>query len=253
MTVQDLIAALDIPGNCRVDQRVPKKLLVENGAPTASDKRQINDGIEEIQWLASLKPHTIGVPEYRDDVREYLEIAVLSVTLRNDAKAGRLAELVHRAVPYPVVLLLNTEQSLTLSVAHKRWAQNEADKVVLDGGVVAVTLPGKPPASAIETTFMQAFGLGRQPQTTLYALYQGWLDTLTALQAAQITGQFVVSATPEQAAARRVALHRCRDIDSQIASLRSSAAKENQLARQVAINLDIKTLQAEKSVVRALL
>lgn len=251
MTLQDFIAALDIPGNCRVDQRVPKKLLVENGAPTASDKRQINDGIEEIQWLASLKPNTIGVPAYRDDVREYLEIAVLSVTLRSEAKAGRLAELVHRAIPYPVVLLLNTEQSLTLSAAHKRWAQNEADKMVLDGSVVAVTLPGKPPASAIETTFMQAFGLGRQPQTTLYALYQGWIDTLTALQAAQVTGRFVVSATPEQAAARRAALLCCRDIDSQIASLRTSAAKEKQLARQVAINLEIKALQAEKSAVSA--
>lgn len=250
MTLPDFIAALDIPGNCRVDQRVPKKLLVENGAPTASDKRQINDGIEEIQWLASLKPHTIGVPAYRDDVREYLEIAVLSVTLRNDAKAGRLVELVHRAIPYPVVLLLNTKQSLTLSVVHKRWAQNEAGKVVLDGGVVAVTLPGKPPASAIETTFMQAFGLGRQPQTTLYALYQGWIDALTALQAAQITGQFIDSTTAEQAAARRVALHRCRDIDSRIASLRTSAAKEKQVARQVVINLEIKTLQAERSAVR---
>ena len=81
MTVQDLITALDLPGSCRVDQRVPKKLLVENGAPTAGDKRQINDGIEEIQWLAALKPNTIGVPEYRDDVREYLEIAVLSLSL----------------------------------------------------------------------------------------------------------------------------------------------------------------------------
>ena len=37
MTVQDLIAALELPSSCRVDQRIPKKLLVENGAPTAAD------------------------------------------------------------------------------------------------------------------------------------------------------------------------------------------------------------------------
>ena len=61
---------------------MPKKLLLENGAPTAADKRQINDGIEELLWVAALKPTTIGVPEYRDDVREYLEIAVLSLVLR---------------------------------------------------------------------------------------------------------------------------------------------------------------------------
>jgi hypothetical protein len=58
-----------------VNQRVPKKLLLENGAPTAADKRLINEGIEELLWLAALKPTTIGVPEYRDEVREYLEIA----------------------------------------------------------------------------------------------------------------------------------------------------------------------------------
>ena len=75
-----LIAAFDLPAGARVEQRVPKKLLVENGAPTAADKRPINEGIEEAHWLAALKPTTIGVPEYRDDVREYLEIAVLSIS-----------------------------------------------------------------------------------------------------------------------------------------------------------------------------
>ena len=47
MTVQALtglmISALGLPASCRVDQRVPKKMLVENGAPTSADKRLIND------------------------------------------------------------------------------------------------------------------------------------------------------------------------------------------------------------------
>src|SRR5580704_5496838 len=94
-----LIEALDLPESCRVNQRVPKKLLLENGAPTSADKRIINDSIDELLWLAALKPTTIGVPEYRDEVREYVEIAVLRLTLRNPAKATRLVELVHRAVP----------------------------------------------------------------------------------------------------------------------------------------------------------
>lgn len=250
MTVQDIIAALDLPGSCRVDQRVPKKLLVENGAPTASDKRQINDGIEEIQWLAALKPNTIGVPEYRDDVREYLEIAVLSVTLRGNAKAGRLAELVHRAVPYPMVLLLNSEQTLMLSLAHKRWAQNEARKVVLDGSMVEVALPGAAPASAIETAFMQVLALARQPQATLYALYQGWMDSLEALLAAKLTGSFKDANSPEQAAARRQGLQDCQRLELEAVSLRAKAAKEKQLARQVELNLALKRVLAQLAAVR---
>ena len=62
MTAAEVLQALDLPADSRVDQRVPKKLLLENGAPTAADKRHINDGIDEILWLAALKPAAAGAP-----------------------------------------------------------------------------------------------------------------------------------------------------------------------------------------------
>ncbi len=254
MTAQDIVLALGLPDGCRVDQRVPKKLLVENGAPTAADKRQINDGIEEIQWVAALKSNTIGVAEYRDDVREYMEIAVLSVTVRGNVKAGRLAELVHRAVPYPLVLLLNSEQTLILSLAHKRWSQNEAGKVVLDGDVVSVSLLGEIPLSAVETSFIEALALGRQPQATLHMLYQGWMDSVQALLAARRSGMFKVADSPEQAVARRQALQECQRLEQEQARLRSQAAKEKQLARQVEMNIELQRLQHElEAVMRQLI
>jgi hypothetical protein len=246
MTVQDLIAALELPAGCRVGQRIPKKLLVENGAPTTADKRNITEGIEEIQWVASLKPSSIGVPEYRDETREYLEIAVLHIALRQDAKAARIAELTHRAVPYPILLLLTAQDKLTLSMAHIRWAQNEAGKVVLDGGLVAVDLNELTPAPEVFSAFLQALSITRQPRENLRVLYQGWLDTLAAFQAAQITGAFTRSQTDEQAAARRASLLACREIEQQITALRTAAVKEKQLARQVALNLEIKQLQAKQ-------
>jgi hypothetical protein len=76
MTVDALINALNLPVGSRVGQRVPKKLLLENGASTAADKRLINDGIEEIHWIAAMKPATLGVPAFRDDTREYVKIVL---------------------------------------------------------------------------------------------------------------------------------------------------------------------------------
>ena len=49
---------------------------------------------------AALKPTNIGVPIFRNEEREYLEIALLTVTLRSAAKPNRLIELIHRAIPY---------------------------------------------------------------------------------------------------------------------------------------------------------
>ena len=254
MGPQDIVLALGLPDSCRVDQRVPKKLLLENGAPTAADKRLINDGIEEIQWVAALKPNTIGVSEYRDDVREYLEIAVLAVTVRGtDAKSTnvvRLAELLHRAVPYPVLLLLESEPRVTLSLAHKRWAQNEAGKIVLDGSVVSIPLPDDALSVAALSAFMQALALTRQTQTTLLGLYQDWMDSVQALLAARLTGTFKATDSPAQAAARRQALQECERLELEATRLRTQAAKEKQLARQVDLNLALKRVQAQLAAAR---
>lgn len=267
LSAQTLIHALRLPEGCRVDQRVPKKLLLENGAPTAADKRLITEAIEEIQWVAALKPNTIGVPDYRDTLREYLEIAVLAVTVRGVVKPAshsRLAELVHRAVPYPVLLLLIEGQSLTLSLAHKRWAQNEADKVVLDGRLISVRVsaslsevnaadsshPDPAAAAQAENAFIQSLSVTRQPQATLHALYQGWVDCVQALLAARLTGSYQTPTTPEQAAARRQALADCERLEAEVSRLRAQAAKEKQMARQVELNLTLKRVQAELAAAR---
>ncbi|MEW5773319.1 MAG: DUF4391 domain-containing protein [Thermodesulfobacteriota bacterium] len=244
MNAAGIIAALDLPASALVGQRVPKKLLVENGAPTAADKRQINEGIEEIHWVAALKPTTAGVPEYRDEVREYLEIAVLSLDLRPKAKVGRLLELAHRAVPYPVFLVVFQGVDLTLSLAHKRWSQGEAGKAVLDGDVVAVSWD-----ESMDSEHWGAFGkalaLGRQPRANLFTVYQGWIDAVLALEAARVTGGFATPDSVEHSTARREALQECARLEMEIARLRSAAAKEKQLPRQVELNLELKRVQAQ--------
>lgn len=250
--IGDLLAALELPADARVDQRVPKKLLVEKGAATAADKRRINDGIEVLQWLAVLKPTTIGVPDYRDAVREYLEIAVLGVTLRPNAKAERLTALVHRAVPYPVLLILAHGDRLSLSLAHKRWAQNEAGKVMLEGDILEAELVSQPPTAAeLDSQFLAALSLFRQPRTHLLDLYQGWIDALLARHAARMTGIFALPATAEQAAVRRQALDECARLETEMTRLRATAARETQMARQVELNLELKRLEAAQAAARA--
>jgi len=241
MTVADIIAAIQVPAAARVDQRVPKKLLVENGAPTAADKRQINEGIEELVWLAALKPTTIGVPAYRDEVRDYLEIAVLSVVLRPEAKAPRLTELIHRSVPYPVLLIQCQAPGITLSLAHLRWSQGQARQTVLDGAVITATVdPGKPATPA----FLSSLNLSQQPRQSLYAVYQGWIERFEAHAAAQLTGVFNPAPDATAAERRRAALADHQRLSREITLLRASASKETQLNRRVELNLELKRLES---------
>lgn len=248
--LDDFLTALDLPVASRVDQRVPKKLLLDNGAPTATDKRHINDGIDELTWLAALKPTNIGVPAFSDEVRDYQEIAVLRVVLRAEAKAARIIELVHRAIPYPVLLLSGQGDAPNLSAAHKRRSQSEAGKTVLDGEVVTTAWDAARDADCWNT-FRAALPLGRQPHATLFALFQGWIDALLALHAARVTGRFAIAANDAGAAARREALREYALLDAEIARLRSAAEKEPQMARQVALNLEMKRAEAARAAARA--
>lgn len=250
---ESLIAALGLPASCRVDQRVPKKMLIDHGASTAPDKRLLNDCIESVQWLAALKPHTVGVPIWRDDEREYLEIAVLAVTLRRPsapstptappASVARLTGLLHRAVPYPMLLLLEAPHGLTVSAAHKRWAHNEAGKVVLDGDVLAAGLTGTAPG--LPAAFLHAVALGQQPHTHLLALYEGWMACLLALQVAQHTGQFLCQNGLQPLSNKRKQLQKYEHLLADAARLRSQAGKAKQMAQQVALNLELQRLQVE--------
>ena len=269
--IADLVNALRLPASCRVDQRVPKKMLAEHGAPTAADRRLLTDGIEELQWIAALKPGTVAIPEHRADGREYLEVAVLGLQVRaTHSKASqwlRLAELVHRAVPYPVLLLQalvpsaaatpddgppSPPEQLALSLAHKRAAQNEAGRTVLDGELVLSELLGPDTcAASVVGPLLEAMALDRQPHQDLMALYQGWMDCLTAADAARLTGHFRQPNSPTAAAAQREALRTCQRLEQEAARLRSLAAKERQIAKQAELNLALKRLQSDLNAARA--
>jgi hypothetical protein len=271
LTADDVVKALALPDRARVNQRVPKKMLAEHGAPTAADRRLLTDGIEEMQWIAALKPGTLAIPVHRADGREYLEVAVLSVQVRaTHGKASqwlRLAELVHRAVPYPVLLIQalapaaavapegsspKPPTQLALSLAHKRAAQNEAGKVVLDGELVRSELLGPDTgAASVAGPLLEALALDRQPHQDLMALYKGWMDCLTAAEAARLTGNFRLPNGPTAAAAQREALRACQRLEQESARLRSQAAKERQIAKQVDLNLELQQLAARLRAARA--
>jgi hypothetical protein len=239
-----VIAALALPPDALVDRRVPKKLFMEQGAPTAADKRQIQDGIEEVMWVAALKPNNIGVPAFRDEAREYLEIAVITALLRSAAKSTRLTELIHRAIPYPVVLVGAQDGAVSLSLAHKRWSQGEAGEIVIEEISRTPTFRPDTPSSN-EAAFLSSLALSALPTRDLYELYQGWLDRVTALEAARITGAFALPDTAERAAAQRDALASHARLQRAIATLRAQAEREKQVNRRVEVNLTIKRLETE--------
>lgn len=254
-----LLAHLALPGSARVDQRVPKKLLLEQGLPTAADKRAVQEGIEELLWVAALKPGTIGVDVFMDEAREYQEIAVLAMDLRatpigrggkpGTVPVGRLVELLHRAVPYPVLLLLRQGEGWAVSTAPKRLSQGEAGQVVVEEvdttGFIDLSQP-----SESEAAFLRSLDLAGLPQGDLQDLYLAWSDRILGLQAMPLTGTYAVPVDRDHSRRLRGSLEASSRIERDLASFRARAAKETQLSKRVDLNLAIRHLEAELAALR---
>jgi len=254
-----LLDHLALPLDSRVDQRIPKKLLLDQGMPTAADKRAVQEGIEELLWVAALKPGTIGVKAFKDEAREYLEIAVLALHLRPMAvgrggKTGsvpvdRLVELLHRAVPYPVLLLLRQADRWALSVAPKRLSLGEGGKVVVED-IQTTAFFDLPQASATDAAFLGSLALSGLPQGDLQDLYEGWANRVTALQAVPLVGTYRVPADTAHSRQLRDSLEAYTLIERDLISLRARATKESQINKRVDLNLSIRLLEAKLAVLR---
>ena len=125
-----------------------------------------------------------------------------------------------------------------------------AGKTVVEGDVVSARL-GDGCTNNLTAAFYDALAMNRQPGSTLFALYQGWIDTVQALRAASVTGNFLMPTSDLEAKDRAAALEEYWRLESRIAELSASARAEKQISRQVDINLELNRLRTNRDAARA--
>jgi hypothetical protein len=249
MSVDVVLRALGLPPQALVDKRVPKATLIEHGTPTTADRRRVNEGIEELRWVAALKPGNIGVPAYSDAEREYLEIVVLAATLRSTAKVPRLVEVIHRSIPYPALLVTSEPGGRTgISFAHKRFAQNEGGKVVAER-VWAASIEGMGEGEP-DRSFLGSLALAILPRDNLAVLYGAWVACAASMEASRVSGVFVPPRSGRNSEEVDASLQEHSRITREIAGLRAQARKEKQIRIRVDLNTKIGTLKAELEGIR---
>lgn len=241
MKSEDVVRALGLPPAAFINQRIPKKMLIENAVTTAAEKRLINQHVDELRWTAVIKPASTGIPAFSDERSEYLEVAVLEMRCREGCAPPRIATLIHRAIPYPLMLIQENLGSATISLTHLRRSQSAAGETVLDGDLYSAELRHDKDATGL---FLESLGVTKQPQGNLKDFYQGWVLKVEAYAASRITGQFVAEIRPDAAFRRRTALAEHEKLTKEISSLRAKAGKERQVSRRVEFNLKLKELES---------
>lgn len=241
--IEDFYKKLAIPDSCFLGKRVYKKLFHENAPLNATDKKVFSEDIEDIQWRYTLKPGTINIARYEDDEREYHEVAVLQVNLKSPKHYKRLAQIIQRAIPYPVLIVFIDGSRIALSVADKRI--NRADRELIrveafhETDWLDLTNLTEP-----ERAFLESCAITQFSYHHFYAFYGDLTARIVALNCAYLSGMY----SPDSALSRKERidlLGSVRQKQLKLAELRAALKKESQFNRQVELNVQIKKLLHE--------
>lgn len=235
---------LALPDAAYLGKRVYKKLFFDNAELSAADRRAFTEDIDAVTWQYTLKPSTLNVNAYRDEERDYPELAVVEVQLRSPNRVTRLAKLIHRAIPYPLFLIFVHKEQFAISTAHKRASKAEAGVVVAEDLRLTRWMNAQA-LEDVEQAFLGSLTVSELPQRHYYALYAAWHQRVLALACARLSQAFRIPTRPEAQAEQRERLAACHRLEGEIARLRAEIKKETRFNRQVELNTRIKGLEQE--------
>ncbi|MDA3950486.1 MAG: DUF4391 domain-containing protein [Spirochaeta sp.] len=233
-----LFELLDLPERSYLGKRVYKRFFHEHAKLGVTDRKALSEDIDTILWQYTLKPSTVPIQPYHDDDREYLEVAVIQINMKNQRRANRITGIVHRAIPYPVILVLVYDTMVLVSLAQKRLSRAESDAIVAEDFADSDWID-LAKTTDTEEQFLDSVNFRRLPATDFFVYYTAFFDRVVALNAARISGRFVAEAIDS----KRKHLERYTELNREIAEFRAAIKKEPAFNRQVELNGKIKELE----------
>ncbi len=234
--------SLGLPANCAVGSTVFKKFFYDIGL-SAADKKLITHQVEKIVIQYNLRPDNINIQPYEDEEREYAEVQVLEARLHDAKKHKRIAEIIMRAIPYPMILQLTCGQRLMVAVGMPEKNLADRQKQRIDEFVFSPWMDVED-LNLHDRDFLASIGAGKLSFTHFYRFYSDFVDQLHLYKAAKLAGNSVQGLDPQEA---RQVHKEVMAIESELAILRSQLKKESMFNEKVALNVRIKGLEQAKA------
>lgn len=248
--IETLYQKMAIPDDCYLGKWVFKKLFHENAKLGITDKKAFREDIDTVTWKYTLKPSTIPIQAYEDSQREYHEVAILQVDLKTINRTNRIAEIIHRAIPYPVVVVFSYKTMCAISLAHKRFSQAEKGAIVADDFIMTDWIDLSAPTT-LQQAFIESITFADLPNAHFFALYSALMNRLVALECARLSGKYNLETSTMGKQARHDRLALCHDIENQIAGIKVAIKKETQFNQKVDLNTKLKALEKQLRVISA--
>lgn len=250
---------LALPDSTYLGTRITKKMILENNDLSSSDKKLVNEVVQSVEWVNTLKRETLNIPTYVTEMVEYTEVAVLKVTLKaDDSNLGKLkntAKLFHTLIPYPVILMIELDGQLAISLADKRINQSDSSKLVIEHyynsqwfSVVGL--------KRNEKEFLNDFTLKNVSNVNYYELYQDFISMLLNLEASAVSREYLSFSTYvsnnkimddkySENANRKEYLIKIKELEIELVRLKNLISSSCQMKEKLHLNMKSKQIKDE--------
>jgi hypothetical protein len=232
---------LNIPERNVLDKKLTKAFFLKNFFLTTAEKKVLNNSIQQMNWLASIKPVAANIPAVSNDEYKYEEIQVMVCTITDntlDTGAEKCMHLFQKYIPYQMLVIIEDASGFKISVCDKRINKAETSKRTIERYFITNTL-SKLYKNDLNNAFYKALDFGNLDKTNLELLYKSYIQAVVQFQAASITGNFH-KRTNARTQEDMKHLETIEQLERDIVSLSSQIKKESQLNEKVELNIKIK-------------
>ncbi|MDR9443290.1 MAG: DUF4391 domain-containing protein [Schleiferiaceae bacterium] len=234
-----ITAILQLPGACVHQQRLTKAFLNQNFPLRNPEKKLLEKGIAEMQWLASIKPACANVPPLEDEHYSFEEIQVILVAVKDLDKHGTAAAaLLHKHIPYQLLLAVYDTEQFFWSLADKKRSKADGQKRVVEQETVS-PLMSRHYQTGKEEAYHRELNFARADKTHLGALYRHWWAATVEMQAARRRGSYQ-PVRYEQTERNQALLREITEQEYELNALRAQMKKLEQMGDRVALNSKMK-------------
>ena len=241
---------------CTVDKKLPKTFFKTNFTLSSDDKQLLDNVtiIESIHWEASIKPKHTNIPAYYDNQCKYEEIPIISANLHPqsyETQKLKVAMLIQKHIPYPVLLCLLSPQEMCFHACTKLINHADPYKLSVQTAYHTQNISRNHPTPP-QTDFLNSMAMEHLNKTNLKTCYESYIANIIALKAAQITDVFTPR-THHRSEADMQILLQIEKLEKDINSLKSKIKKESIFSLQMELNITIKTKEKEIQQLKQLL
>lgn len=165
-----IIDIMRIPSKAVVNKKVPKTMFYKQAELNKDETKIFVNEIQSVQLMAMLNSDSIRVSPFINEEFDYSDIAVLLVELKTSEKEEIVAEIIHKAIPNPLFIILHHKNKMRFSTAMKRLNKNNASSVVIERINYSPWIDPKYPLP-VQKNFLDNLALDTLPFDNLLRLY----------------------------------------------------------------------------------